>query len=271
MRSILVFLALAAAPVLAAESLVWRIGAPDVSYLDFRGPASAIYQIGRDTPAAWPRENDASARPAIQFSLAEAAAGAFELRVHLLFHNSAIPRLRIEVNGQRGEFVLSPRKTLPGYHDLNCIPYFGKQTVRVRLPASFYRQGDNVIRFTVMGPGSVLYDAVELYADKAATSPPCDIAARLLPTVFWKKVNGELREQVELIVQPGVACGAGNIDTTIGGERYQRRIPADYAFGDVTATFMVPDAGKGTDAVIRLATPGCRKQIAQRFVPARKW
>ena len=99
MRSLLVLLALAAPSLPAAQSLLWRIGAPDVSYVDFKGPASAIYQIGRDTPAAWPRENDTSARPAIRFSLAGAPAGAFELRVHLLFHNScssvALTRPRI--------------------------------------------------------------------------------------------------------------------------------------------------------------------------------
>jgi alpha-mannosidase len=271
MRFLLASLLLTASGLFAAESLVWRIGAPDVSYLDFRGPANATYRIGRDSPAAWPREQDASGHPTIVFQLAAAPDGPLELRVHLLFHNSAIPRFGIEVNGRRGEFVLSPEKTVPGYRDQNYIPYFGKQGLILRLPASFYRQGDNEIRFNVVDLGTVLYDSVELYAGAAAPPAPCDIAARLLPTVFWKKENGELREQVELIVRPGVACGAGAIETTIGGRRYEHKIPGDYSFGDVTSTFLVPDAGQGADAAIRVSVGGCRKEIRQRFIPARKW
>lgn len=271
MRSLFAAVLFAAAPVAAAESLVWRIGAPDVSYQDFRGPASAIYQIGRDRPAAWPREHDSAAHPAIRFPLVETPSGTFELRVHLLFHNSAVPRLGIDVNGRRGEFVLRPEKTFPGYRDHNYIPYFGKQTLAVRLPASFYRKKDNEIRFSVIGPGSVVYDSIELYSGVAAPSETCSFAARLLPTVFWKRVNGELREQVELVVRPQAACGAGSIESNIGGERYQHKIPDDYAFGDVAATLHVRDAGKGADTSINITTRGCRKQIRLRFVPARKW
>ena len=227
----LVLTVLLASTVQGAEQVVWQIGRPDHSYMEFAfardyqayakafGRRPVVFDVGRsdagrDWPFIQPGPDDhwspARAQPrTIRFTLPEAPRGVFTLRIEFAdVHRQTPPRFMVAIGDRTGSFQLDPG----GGDESLSDPRAGKpQKLELTLPASYLKQGANEIRLTCAEGSWVQYDAITLLNDKEGAMPPASIqSVSVRPTPLFIRQGGEVRRAVEIDVAttgpaPGLA------------------------------------------------------------------
>src|SRR6185437_16461271 len=89
------------------------------------------------------------------------------------------------------------------------------------------------------------------------------------PTIFYKKVNGQLDELVDVYIRHNQSIAASTIvELTIGGKAYHHTIQSSSPFGESRLEFEVPEFTAGTKAEVRW---GREKRYQTTLTPQKKW
>lgn len=241
-------------------------------------PAKDWYQMQpvRALSGGQANANDSAPR-AIHFSLADAPASAYTLRVAVLIVSTSVPALRVNINGKTGTFYLHPRLDYSNGDQWDSFdPAYSYAEAEVAFPGSYLHRGDNLIAFEAVEdaeiPGATLaYDAISLSRDaeglRADTS-----SARIVPTVFYRQQDGQLDELVDVYVRYGRAAKAGSdVALTLGGRQYRQALRGGQDFGEEKLEFAVPEFPAKTRAVVAWSVGGRRGRAEQVIDPEKKW
>ena len=288
-RSFLAVLAVAAAPVRAAESpdLLWQIGKPDQNNRDLalaprnytRFKEDGFYVVGksdakRDWPYAHPGPVDAWAGSrqhtfTVVFGLKRAVSeGKCVLQVALLdTHSSAPPELRIEVNGHES------RQSLPGGGgdaSIHGQPAQGKpHRFEIKFPTGWLRAGVNDISLTSVTGSWLLYDSIGLAVpaglELAEASGTFLSGLRSAPVLVER--GGRLLQTVQLSLRH---IGPPT-EATVRAEG-AAEVKATLAEGTPNLELAVPAVEKETPITVTCETAG-KATLTGRVTlkPVRKW
>lgn len=278
----------------AVHHPVFSIGTMDRSSAEFSGgtPSTPVrFLAAPGTPAAeWyatqPAAYDgaghastiASAPRAIVFSLANAPEKTYRLRVSLLVESASVPALQVSINGKLGRFYPQPRLDLNMGDEVAAFdPEYSHADVTFDFPGSYLRQGSNTITLQAIEEAaqavpdaSLTYDAIEL--DSAAGATPSAFASPLVvPTVFYRKSNGRLTEDVDAFVPVDGPVQAGNVQLTLNGNTYRQPLVNSRDFGQAKVEFAVAEFTSASPVQLDWPQNGQTLHAAFSILPEKKW
>jgi alpha-mannosidase len=284
----------------AAPKTVWQIGTFNESPSEFRDgdssfvgvgyPTNLLYIVGRSTPGAdWAARQMGSAslqagghpRPyTIRFDLDELPQGNYILKIGLLSEFAAIGQLQIEINGHAGLFYLHPKRNYSGgTREMVTSPIAAAETIRVDLPARYFKRGTNNLVLTAVdapseagsGVHSVLtYDALELDHDGAEKFAAEGITAEVEPTIFYTRQGSGSMELVDVFVRHNAPVNHGQISLSLKGRKFSAEM-YEGEFGEQRAEFSVPEFTTSTEGVVTVQINGRSRRFPVTLTPARKW
>jgi hypothetical protein len=249
---------------------------------DGANPAAGWYGTQPATLIVAPSEGleaMASAPRAIRFAIPDSPAEAYRLHVALLIESRSVPALRICIDGRCGMFYLdSPLDAHMGDSDDTFQSVHAPADVTFDFPGSYLRSGANRITFQVIEesdrvvPGANLtYDAIELDRIRASELPGPSSAA-ILPTVYFQRQQGSLKELVDVYIRSGERITAdSNVDLTIAGSHYHKILRDDQDFGEEMVEFSIPEFSSGTSARLEWKIAGQQYRKEQKIEPQKKW
>ncbi len=202
----------------AAETTLWQIGQFDNCYEDlaiphdygaYNGtyPKDVAFIVGKSDPAKdWPfihpGPTDAwagsRAHPfQVLFDLSGEPTGVFGLTIDLVStHGGDAPVLDLSVNGQSGRFPL-PQGS--GDNVLSDCAQGKEHVIKLTLPPTMFRKGENTIALKVVEGSWMLYDALSVTNDPNGLMPPYGVnKVSLTPTMFLVKRDGKIKQVVKL-------------------------------------------------------------------------
>lgn len=297
------FSVLAASQICAAPAenggsgTIFRIGAFDRSSGEFASgnPAGKVnFVVSQSNPAKdWfsfqsavlggtnkaPEANIAAAPRAITFSLKSSPAAAYRLHVALLVESASVPALKVDINGKSGVLYLHPKLDYSsGDQNDSFNPAYSAADVEFTFPGSYLHAGANTIALQpveeadeAVPDAGINYDAIEL----ASAGPKSDTAeqpAQVVPTVFFEKDGGELKECVEAYIRYGKhAAAGGSADLTIAGKRYHKDLRGGHDFGEEKIQFLVSEFAPQSPALLTWKGIGGQGSWKQSIDPKKKW
>ncbi len=298
----------------SAGEILWRLGRPDESSAEFshwRDPSSTrpridytdpaddpVFRVGRDDPARrWFAFQPGSVNGVtgfrehpftIEFDLDEVPEAGAVLSLDLLAYSVRLPRMQVEIAGERGWYHQRPELAYTaGDPAVFYLPHYSRSRLRIPIPASRLRRGNNRIvltpldtaverddaqpsGFTWPGVSGVVYDAITLESQGpgAGASEP---TVRLVATPFHRREAGRLMAQLELTVDPGDWSSISEVEVSMGFFRWRRPMPSGRAHGEAQWSIDVPEFMDPGVARVRLV--GKDREVVQehRLRPARKW
>jgi hypothetical protein len=282
----------------SAKNMIFKIGEFDRSSAEFASgnPEQKInFIVSQSDPAKdWFAEqpallsapdklqesNIAAAPRAITFSLQGPPAGNYRLHVALLVESAGVPALQIDINGKKGNFYLHPKLDYsngdPGSSSFN--PVYSSADVEFTFPGSYLRTGANSIALQPVEeaeeavPGAGLnYDAIELDSLPRNVAAPIS-SAQIVPTIFFRRQNGELLETVEAFIRHSRRLETGSkAELTIAKRSYRAELQGGHDFGEERLEFQVREFEPQTEAQLTVEIDGRKRQYRQPLNPAKKW
>ncbi|MPY91093.1 MAG: hypothetical protein GEU99_24660 [Luteitalea sp.] len=248
------------------EGVVWRLGVPDGSSMEF-APASrekVAFRVGRDVPAKdFPAEHRASMSPnppgetedspyTITFDLETGTPGPSELVFDLIYPAAAPDRIKIQVNAHQGIFPVRPEHKVPiDSSDANAA-LLAKQRLVVPIDDAWLRPRDNRVTIAPLGISRLEYDAITL---RRASSPNAGKPS-VNATVFFVREGGELKEILELLVPFGEPFKSGQYRLEIAGQEFSGPLDgAGLDFGTLRTEVRVPAFAKATEVTLAVTLP----------------
>jgi len=211
----------------AADNTLWQIGKSDNCYEDLAiphdysaynksYPKDVTFTVGKSDPAKdWPfihpGPTDAWAKSRahpfqVLFDLASAPEGVFVLTIDLVStHGGDAPVLEMSVNGQSGRFALPLGS---GDNALSDCAQGKEHVIKLTLPPTMFREGQNTLALKITEGSWMLYDALSLSNDPSAPMPKPGVnKVSLNPTMFLVKRGGKIKQVVKLSVEltPGAS------------------------------------------------------------------
>lgn len=265
---------------------LWEIGKADRDYQEFAlagdyqayaktFPRDVAFTVGQSDPKkdwSWIQPGPADAwagqreHPfAIRFDLADEPAGLFQLKIDLLDAQAMqTPRLRVDVNGTAGLFLLHR-----GHGDAALTdPRRGKpQTVTVPVHPSLLKRTGNCVTLTAVDGSWVLYDAVALVAGDAGTVP---IEIKATPTVFFVKRDGRLMQVVRVRVSGLPPKERSEATVTIDGAESKVLLDAP-ALGPVEQEVPVVPVDRTTKVTLSITSGGQTQTTVFDLKPQKRW
>jgi alpha-mannosidase len=288
----------------SAEKLIWQIGKPDHASLefnphwDFSQAKDPRFIVGQSNPAQdWSAfhpgiaASGADQRPhpfTILFSLDDDPRGVYYLTVDAMFRSPGIPEYFIEVNGKKGRFYFSPQLTYEtGDPETAWNIIFSVQSVRVALPAAYFRKGENQIVLTcgadegrVLLPNSkassgtlgIYYDALALAQDSEVEPAALMPTASAMPTIFYRRQsNDKLSEIVILQAMGHGRYERGSATLKLEKEKLACPFTTGYDFGESECAVEVPELAGPTPArlTVTLGNQSITRKVS--LAPQKKW
>jgi alpha-mannosidase len=279
-------IAAASTPAVWADT-VWRIGVPDRSCREFARagefgdwprlfPQPIQFHVGTSDPARdWPWIQPgpvdpwAGSRPhpfTILFNLDESPSRAYGLEIAFVAVQAPIgARYRVDVNGQAGEFALSPG---PGDQVLTTLTSERPYLLEVPLRGSALHRGRNRIVLTVVSGSWVIYDDVRLATADGAPGGRLG-PVQVQPTVLMVRRSGRLLQLVDVRVidaapmSPAIEIAAGR--------RIVRGMSPRAAMGDAVLRLAVPPVDRPTPATAAARAGGRTSTTRFTLQPVRRW
>jgi hypothetical protein len=229
---LLLVLGMAGIPGFAQERVIWRIGTFDHASGEFRTKSDdyshpkfdPVYRVGQSKDSEdWQRFQPGPANGmaggrehpfTILFDLQDAATGVFRLKIAILYETPRLSHLRVDLNGHSGIFYFHPKLDYTaGDWEGTFVPQTSTDSKTIDLPAEWLRQSGNRLVLTALddpstienslgsialGHSGLVYDALELTQDAAATYAHDSIAAHVRPSIFYRTSSAGLSEVVEV-------------------------------------------------------------------------
>lgn len=279
-----------AAPAQTNAKGVFQIGAFDRSSNEFPGgtpdrPVNFI--VGKSDPAkdwyAMQNVLDLSAPAAktptlrtIHFILGSNSSPSYELHLAFLIESNAVPAIRVGINGKQGTFYLHPRLDFYNGDQWDSFyPAYSRADVAFRFPGQYLHSGDNVIMLQPVedkqvAGGTLTYDAVALIRE----SEPFRASAsttQIVPTIFYKQLNGQLNELVDVFIRHNEPIANTAVQLTIGGKTYRQTTHGGTAFGEEKLEYEIPEFPAGTKAEVTCSMRGREGHYQAALTPQKKW
>lgn len=300
LAGMLMGLSLLLLPAPASGQSVWKIGTFDQSSgelapgADLQRPFVAGQSVAaRDWPAFQPGSGNGGAgdKPhprTITFTLPSVPQGSYDLKIALLVEHPRISALQIDVNGHTGRFYQHPILNYKmGDVTGAFFPEYSSDTIDARFPASYLHQGENQITLTAVdeaspgdapsldgtpaGDSGVVYDALELDHDTQTRLNLRRVEARVRPTIFYRSVNGQNCELVDVYVSYWSRPQSGTVRLSLGGQTLTQPLPSDRDFGQARVEFAVPAFDQQEPAKVTVAASRLRQQITETVKPGKRW
>jgi hypothetical protein len=288
----------------AAQEVVWQIGKFDQSSAEFhqgeikppnvagtQRESDVLFIVGKSNPASdWPAFQPGSAnggagfRPhpyTVEFDLPGAPQGLYTLKVALLVETPRVSRLQIQINGHRALLFQQPALNYAG-GDVSSVfqPAYSADTITVDLPTDYLNEGANQLVLTavdepaerddVTNPG-IFYDALELDHDPDGKFLSGDANVQAQPTVFYRQSEGKLVELVDVFIRHNCPSEDGQVQLTVGKEKFEAKLDAGWDFGDQRVEFEVPEFDAHTKGDVTVSVGGHTKRFPVVLDPAKKW
>ena len=276
----------------AAEQVVWQIGQPDQSYMEFAiAKDHAAYggrfvqeppvfevgksEPGRDWPFIHPGPGDGWAGSrvhpfTIRFSLPDEPRGVFTLRIELSdTHGLAPPVYAVTVGGRTGRFHLPPGGGDTSLND----PKAGKpHKIEIPLPASLFRQGANEIVLACTEGSWAQYDAVSLLNDPDHPMPEPEIeAVTAKATPFFIRRGDEVRRALDVTVALTAPPSELALRVEAGDEKFDVPVGELPFIGNVSQEVGVPDLTEPVEVKVTAVMGDKSKSTTITLGPQRKW
>lgn len=270
-------------PAIAQSETVWEIGKQDQSTLEFSAPARThlLYRVGKsDWSKDWPALQELGSTYEIRFDLKEPPRGTFTLDISTLVYSAGYPLIHLNINGHEGDYYLHPVVSyVPGNISVSD-PAYSSATLAIDIPASYLRDKENTLTLTPAlqthasvpkdaSSPQLHYDAVSLSNEPQRTYDTSALSATLVPTVFYKKTNGQLTELVEAFLRYGGPAPAQDVVLSFEGKQYTQHLAARQDAGEELVEFDVKE-WKGT-ANGSLSLSGRTEPIPFSLTAERKW
>lgn len=288
----------------SAEFHPWIHPTTGERQIDYSDPRSdAVYRVGTSDPAKdWPAYQPGSANggagfrehPArIEFQLGEAPRGDLELRLDLLAYSARLPVVQVDVNGRRTWWYQHPRLTTSaGDPAVFFQPHYSVAEVRCPLPGTWFRAGTNHLVVTAIdvpgdredvrpsgfpwpGCSGLIYDALTLATANEAEGKRRDSAVELQvePTVFFRERQGELREEVDVVVHFPGRVPKGLVRWEMNGRRVEGDLGAGGGRegGEGRVTLEVPVWEGSAEATIQVVENGRTWDFRRTVKAGRRW
>ena len=287
-----VMAAAACGAAMAGEEVVWRIGTPDRSYRelaiagDYESYAKRwqarppVFVVGKSAARqAWPFIHPGPADAwaghrvhafRVRFELGEAPKGVFRLRVALVNAHCQVPPVyAITVGGRTGRFPLKAGASDEVLKD----PKAGRpQAVEVTIPASVFRKGSNEIALACERGSWVLYDAITLSQDPAATLPAGEVRkVSVTPTPFYAREDGEIRRVVNVSVELSGPTAELTLRVKAGRERLEVPVSELSLFGSVSKEVGIDPSLEDQPVLVTALAGGKAKSATALVRPQRQW
>jgi alpha-mannosidase len=292
-------------PALGVEKVIWQLGRQDFSEHEFtlwpdaQASEPLVVRLGSgDEEKRWPKFHPGSGNGAmggkayaysLLFSLAQPPRGTFYLNFGLLFRQPRVPVLRVEINGHRGAYYLSPKLSFElGDEEDAFNPIHSSEQRRIALPARYLQEGENRLTLTCLddlstvthhitaggfGDSGFYYDSLSLSQDAAAVADE-KLSLSFEPTVLFRKSGEGLTEECWLTVRFPDSWRGGKARIVVGRFSTQLDIPKNSEFGEARYTLQIPDgtpAGTARIEVSELKPGRGRQSFSANFTPRRKW
>jgi alpha-mannosidase len=277
----------------AAQTTVWQIGKFDHSSVEFNHESRfekpdfhVVYTIGQSTASDWPAYQPGS-RVApmkdrmfpyeIVFELPQRPQRDYLLTIGMVFNNPRYPNLLVDVNGKRGLYYVRRHVSYyPGDGGVDS-PIYGEGTLKIRLPASLFKVGQNAVTLTgIDEPGSpeglsyFIYDALRL-SDEPAWPAESSFAADVEPALFYRKEADALYEQADVTATLPEKIRHGSLELVIGDQHFRAALSPASDFGQQRFQFDVRAPDKPEEAEVVVRANGQTRRFETVFKPARKW
>jgi len=225
------------------------------------------------------RTDAATAPRTIHFSLNRAPTGMYRLRTSFLIETASVPALRVEINGRQGLLYLHPELDYSnGDQGDSFYPAFSYAESALDVPGSFLKQGENTITLQAVEQAdeavpeaSLTYDAIEL--DHATGQDNHEASSALIvPTVFFKREAGNVKELVEVFLRSDKPFQADTAaDLIVEGKSYHQTVQSNRDFGEAKLDFLVSEFPKDTKAELSWDNGGHSQHHQQVISPKKKW
>jgi hypothetical protein len=284
--------------------VLWQIGEFDQSSGEFnqgevRAPVLAashaktdvLYIVGKSTPATdWPAFQPGSSNGAagfrahprtIQFDLPGAPQGLYTLSVALLVETPRVSRLQVEINGHRALLFPHPALDYAGGDVSSAFqPAYSADTVSADLPTDYLKEGTNELVLTavdepaerddITNPG-IFYDALALDQDPERKFSSAEVAVLVDPTFFYRQSGEKLVELVDVFIRHNAPLEDGQVQLTVGREKFAAKLDPGWDFGDQRVEFEVPEFSAQTEGEVTVSLGGDTKRFRRLLDPAKKW
>jgi alpha-mannosidase len=307
---LLLVLGMAGISAFAQQQVIWRIGSFDHASGEFRAKSDdysnpkfdPVYRVGTSPIDAkkdsedWQRFQPGPANGmaggrehpfTILFDLRKPATGVFRLKVAILYETPRLSHLRVDLNGHSGIFYFHPQLDYgAGDWEGTFVPQTSVADKIIDLPAEWLRQRDNRLVLTALdepaevenslgsialGHSGLIYDALELTQDVAATYPRDSISAEVRPTIFYRSSPAGLSEIVEVNAAFAAMPAEWRAALKIDDKEYQQQVKTSEAFGESQLDFDIPEWQGTKSGVLVVQTPSATRTLPVQLVPAKKW
>ena len=178
-------------------------------------PASQLAIFPAGTPVS--ETSNTSGPREITFSLDQAPAAAYRLRMSFLIESPSVPAIQVGINGKHGTFYLHPKLDYNMGNMLSSFyPAYSSAEVVFSFSGSMLHQGANTISLQPIEqtekeiPNAALtYDAIELDRDTSRKDSEAS-SAEIQPTIFYKQQQGQLQEMVDVFIRYAKPANAGD-------------------------------------------------------------
>lgn len=274
---------------------VFRIGEFNRSSVEFAtgNPERKVeFIVGKSDPAkGWFGHQDAvlsskvkdatvaAAPRSITFAVEGRPADNYHLHVALLIENASLPALKVGINGREGIFYLHPKLDYSNGDVMDAFdPAYSFADADIAFPGSYLQKGTNTIALQAIEEADEAvpdagfnYDAIELDSPPVSTGSQA-FSAQIVPTVFFKRQNGNLLETVDAYIRhSGPLAPGSKAELTIGKQRYTAQMRGGYDFGDDRVEFAVREFALNSEAQLTIEINGRKQHYKQSIDPAKKW
>ncbi len=289
----------------AQERVIWRIGTFDHASGEFRAKSDdysnpkfdPVYRVGKSKDGEdWQRFQPGPANGmaggrehpfTILFDLHDPITGVFRMKIAVLYETPRLSHLRVNLNGHSGVFYFHPQLDYgAGDWEGTFVPQTSTDSKTIDLPAEWLRQSDNRLVLTALdtpsavenslgsialGHSGLVYDALELTQDAAATYAHDSVGAQARPTIFYRSSSAGLSEIVEVDASFAAMPAEWSATLKVGDKEHQQQVKTSEAFGESQLEFDVPEWQGTKSGMLLVRTPSAVRTFPVELTPAKKW
>jgi alpha-mannosidase len=302
--------AIASVQAIAAESVVWQIGAFDYSSAEFRSQGidfsdpkqNPVYRAGKskDSDDWWrfqpgPANGMTGGREhpfTVLFDIKQPPRGVYRLTIAVLYETPRLSFLKLDVNGHTGHFYFHPKLDYrAGDWEGTFVPQTSWDKKVIELPADFFRQGENRLVLTALddppqvetslgsiAPGhtGLVYDALELQQDPDARYEVSKIEPTVVPSIYYRQAESGsteagLKEVVEVYASFARMPAQGEALLNLNGKTEHVAFTSTNEFGEQRLEFQVAEWTGAARGELKVGGNGNIRSFPVDLVAAKKW
>ncbi|MFN0167726.1 MAG: polysaccharide lyase family protein [Bryobacteraceae bacterium] len=268
-------------PVMAVQPAdpdqIWSIGTDDNTPDEFTNGtiSTLVYQVGTSGVRDWRQQQQVPASGkavyTIRFPLdVVPPAPLFVMKCLLLAGGPS--GVEITVNGKRGYYRFQPVFSPDFDERSSSQPIRSEHVFRVALDPATLKSGTNELSVSFIGPaGNAMAYFDYLKLRKTGGEGP-DVTAKVVPSIFYKRVNGQLREVADVVLLLRKPLGDVKVELKVGESVVRQSSPANgYDFGERVVSLLIPALGQPARYELKASEGGQSWTDSGTLQPEKQW